>query len=146
MNERAEKAAVDIEKINSRIMTGKFQCKGADLTIICHHAPQSECKGGVPEKQRHWNHVEKIAQNISKEKVVMIVGDTNARLHGRKNELEEAVIGNHCFAENRSLIDAQKETEAENREELVDFCIKNGFVVSNTYSGSHPAKSVHIAR
>jgi hypothetical protein len=77
--------------------------------------------------------LEKQVNHISKEKATIIVGDANARLHGRLNELEEEIIGNYCFQASRDNINRLREDEATNRQELVDFCLKNGYVVSNSF-------------
>ena len=133
-----QNATVDIEKIDSRLMKAKFSCKGADLNIINHHAPQSLCS--ETEKHRHWHKLEMHANRIPHAQPVIIVGDTNARLHGRLNDVEEEVIGKHCFHPSMDNIRNLQEEEMYNRQELVDFCIKNGYVVSNSYFKKKPQK------
>ena len=111
-----------MERTNSRIMHAKFECEGTSLNIINHHAPQSGTH--ISHKHRHWRTLEKMSQTISNKQCTIIVGDTNARLHGRMNETEHEIIGKHCFEVGRENICSLKDEELDNREELVDFCIK----------------------
>ena len=119
-------------------MTAKFSCQGYDQHIINHHAPQSGCPNGGNHK--HWGKLEKALNKVPSTCPVIIPGDTNARLYGRMNELEEEAIGPHAFCLNKEHIHQLKSEEFENRQELVDFCIKNGLVISNTFFEKQPRK------
>ena len=61
-----------------------------------------------------------------------IVGDINARLHGSTCEAEDEIMGRHVFGYGPQHVRTLVESQRDNRQCLVDFCIANQFVVSNT--------------
>ena len=61
-----------------------------------------------------------------------ILGDTNARLHGSTCVAEDEIMGRHVFGYGPQHVRTLAESQRDNRQCLVDFCIANHCVVSNT--------------
>ena len=65
--------------------------------------------------------------------IVIQVGDWNARAQKVTNKYERQAIGKHTFNQERVTLRTQGEEAAESRMKLIDYCIKNGLQISNTY-------------
>ncbi len=69
----------------------------------------------------------------------MIFGDLNARIHSRLNG-EEPWIGEHVFGRGKEYIESQNEEGLENREQMMDCCMSNGYMVMSTLLHIHRTK------
>ena len=84
------------------------------------------------ERTRYYNNLE---GNIREEKQhvrLFLLGDFNARLHGRR-EGEEQVLGKHIFGKGIEYAEKRREDkQVLNRDLLMELSIPNGLVVLNT--------------
>ena len=103
---------------------------GPDICLINHYAPHS----GRPldEKAQHWDNLQQIVRTRSQAIPTFIVGDTSARLHGSTSEVEDQVMGTHVFGHGAQHVPNLPESQRDSRQCLVDFCVANDYVVSNT--------------
>ena len=115
---------------SSRFIEIIFQNHGPDIRFINHYAPHS----GRPheEKTHHWETLQNILDRQSRNIPTYILGDTNARLHGRISEVENECVGRHVFGFGAQHVHNLAEEQRENRQLLIDFCVFNDFTVMNT--------------
>ena len=116
---------------NGRLIELHLHNKGPDICILNHYAPHSAKPSG--EKDTHWGLLTQITQARSCCMPTFVVGDANARLHGRAHEIEETVVGPHVFGWGQGFVTRLPEEQLENRQLMIDFCIANDFIISNTF-------------
>ena len=116
---------------NGRIIELCLKNHGPDIRIVNHYAPHSARP--TAEKDSHWNLLHQITQTQRLHVPTIVLGDANARLHGRLNEIEKSVVGPHVFGFGNDFIDSLPEDQKENRQFLVDYCIANEFIVTNIF-------------
>ena len=116
---------------NGRIIELCLKNHGPDIRIVNHYAPHSARP--TAEKDSHWNLLHQITQTQRLHVPTIVLGDANARLHGRLNEIEESVVGPHVFGFGNDFINSLPEDQKENHQFLVDYCIANEFIVTNTF-------------
>ena len=123
---------------NSRIVELSLHSQGPDICVLNQYAPHS----GRPtdEKHHHWEQLQEIVANKPRQTPTYIWGDCNARLHGRVSVEEERVVGAHVFGVGPAHVQEMPEDQRENRQCLIDFCLENDYVVSNTFFAKHEAK------
>ena len=116
---------------SSRLMEIRLRNHGPDICLINHYAPHS----GRPldEKTQHWDNLQEMVHARSQAIPTFILGDTNARLHGSTCVAEDKIMGRHVFGYGPQHVRTLAESQRDNRQCLVDFCIANHFVVSNTF-------------
>ena len=114
----------------SRFIEIILQNHGPDIRLINHYAPHS----GRPheEKTHHWETLENILDHHSRTIPTYILGDANARIHGRISEIENECVGRHVFGFGAQHVHALTEEQRENRQLLIDFCVFNDIMVMNT--------------
>ena len=85
---------VDYSMHSDRIISLKLSVKGRLLHVVCHYAPH----GGYDTnaKEAHWELLNHIVEKLDKRNPKIIMGDCNARLHGRR-DYEGDVIGPVTF-------------------------------------------------
>ena len=106
-----------------------------------HHKPTRPTKWGITTaKTKTLETAGRPHTENHKKQCTLVIGDTNARLHGHMSEVEKAIIGPHCFEPSRLNTQGSKEEELDNRQELVDFCLKAG-TYCQTLSSKHPTNT-----
>ena len=116
---------------NGRIIKLHIRNQGPNIRIINHYAPHSARP--FAEKDHQWNLLHSITDTQTANMPTFVVGDTNARLHGRVSGLEETIVGSHVFGWGNFFVDYLSDEQRENRQFLIDFCTANEFIVSNTF-------------
>jgi len=111
------------------------------IAIICTYIPQS----GRPKTAR-TQAFEVLARAIEKAEtkgVVLVLGDFNARLHGRL-KAEQGVLGPHIYGSGvaRLTRPARGFGEKSNRDLLIDMCIEHGMRVMNTWFSKPDCRKV----
>ena len=121
----------DCNPHSSRLIELSLHNHGPDIHIVNHYAPHS----GRPleEKTQHWDTLQEVVRARSRSLPTFILGDTNARVHGSTEAVEDQVIGRHVFGHGALHVRNLPEAQRENRQCLIDFCITNEYVLSNTF-------------
>ena len=88
---------------NGRIIELHIRNQGPNIRIINHYAPHSARP--FAEKNHHWNLLHSITETQTANMPTFVVGDTNARLHGRVSGLEETTVGSHVFGWGNFFVD-----------------------------------------
>jgi hypothetical protein len=116
---------------NGKLMEILIANSGPTIRIINHHAPHS---GRPPEeKDNHWEAIQTLSDRSGIDMPTYIIGDTNARIHGPINDMEELIIGKHTFGKGPEHVPNLPPEQRENRQALIDFCVKNEYNITNTY-------------
>ena len=121
--------------MHSRLASVTLLLQAGELSIVNAPAPHN----ARPEGERH-DFFEELQQLVDKAQVkrpFAIVGDFNARLHGRLMG-EEDVIGSYVYGEGWRFIGE----DTDNRQLLADFCKSNELLISNKWFTHPPGKQV----
>lgn len=116
---------------NGRIIEIKIANSGPDICLISHYAPHSGRP--VAENEKHWDNLQQILSTKTRQAPVILLGDTNARIHGRVSDIEGSVVGRHVFGHGNHYVQELPEEQRENRQMLMDFCISNNLIISNSF-------------
>ena len=129
---------------NGRIIEIKIANSGPDIFLIRHYAPHSGRP--VAEKEKHWDNLQQILSTKTRQAPVILLGDTNAHIHGRVSDIEGSVVGRHVFGHGNHYVQELPEEQRENRQMLMDFCISNNLTISNTFSEKRIPENVHLKK
>ena len=94
--------------------------------------------GEEDTKDEMWEQLSSLTTNHHK--LQIILGDLNARLHGRLDDGEEEIMGQHIFGKGRQHVHQMPDNQFFNRQNLVEFCMEQEFVISNTLFDKPPNK------
>ena len=108
----------------------KLRTHSNPLNIVNTYAPQNARP--ICEKQKYYKELEDTIEGNGTNSMDMICSDMNARIHSRLNG-EEPWIGEHVFGGGEDYLESQNEEGLENREQLIDFCMSNDYLVMNTF-------------
>ena len=120
------------EAISSRIVTVRIRCRPIPITIIAVYAPVNPSNGSKAENEACDEFYQALQSSIDKTDkgdIILLMGDFNARVGPEQASSPHSAIGKHA-------IDKQNQ----NGRRLVDFCLLNEFIVTNTF---FPHKKVH---
>ena len=115
---------------NSRIIEIKFGNHGSNMRFVNQYAPRS--RRPSEEKHAHWEYIQELIHSQPRQIPTFILGDANARLHGRTCLEEEQITGPHIFGLGNHHVPSLPDEQAENRQCLVDVCIANKYFISIT--------------
>ena len=115
----------------------KIEAKGMNYTFINAYAPHSARPAN--EKQMFWNKLESRCNQIQRKSPTYIIGDFNARLYGRQIS-EHDIMGPFIFGPGTLALSQMTPDMMENRQNIVDFCKFNGYILSGTYFEKHVSK------
>ena len=110
---------------SGRILALNFKLGGNEGSwgIISVYGPTSQCS--TDQKDRFWNELQETYDFFSKDQIVHVIGDFNARVGSRRqqdcSDIQEA-IGPHGLGKRN-----------ENGERLINFCIANKLRVEHTF-------------
>ena len=110
---------------SGRILALNFKLGGKEGSwgIISVYGPTSQCS--TDQKDRFWNELQETYDFFSKDQIVHVIGDFNARVGSRRqqdcSDIQEA-IGPHGLGKRN-----------ENGERLINFCIANKLRVEHTF-------------
>ncbi|CAF2594900.1 unnamed protein product [Rotaria sp. Silwood2] len=120
------------KSVNSRIVTVRIKCQPIPITVIAVYAPVNPSNGlkaDVEACDEFYKALQSSIDNTNKGDIILIMGDFNARVGVEQTSSAQTVVGKHA-------VDKQNQ----NGRRLVDFCLFNGFVITNTF---FPHKPVH---
>ena len=80
-----------------------------------------------------------VADRMMKNTPCFIVGDMNARIHGRQVS-EFDIMGHHTFGRDAGYVQEMPGDQLENRQYLIDFCRYNNYIITSTYFSKPPQK------
>jgi len=127
-NQHIAKRVLGYNPINDRLISMRLQAKPINITIIQVYAPTTSATDDVIEE--FYNQLQDTLDTASKRDVVLVIGDFNAKIGaGHCHEEEKAAIGKFGLGERNKRGDS-----------LVDFCIGNELVVTNTLFQQHPRR------
>ena len=118
--------------VNSRIVTVRIKCRPIPITVIAVYAPvnpSNSSKADIEACDEFYKTLQSSIDNTNKGDIILIMGDFNARVGLEQASSAHNVVGKHA-------VDKQNQ----NGRRLVDFCLYNEFVITNTF---FPHKSVH---
>lgn len=103
--------------VSPRNMLIKFRAKPFDISIIQTYAPTTDYS--EEEIEEYYEEIQNIMKNVKSTEVLIIMGDFNAKVgKGR----EEDIVGHFGLGERN-----------ERGERLVQFCIENNLMITNTF-------------
>lgn len=111
--------------VNSRIVTVRIKCRLISITVIAVYAPVNPSNGSKTEVEasdEFYKALQSSIDNTNKGDIILIMGDFNARVGVEQTTSAPSVVGKHT-------VDKQNQ----NGRRLVDFCLFNGFVITNTF-------------
>ncbi|CAF4408867.1 unnamed protein product [Rotaria sp. Silwood2] len=120
------------EAVSSRIVTLRIECRLVPITIIAVYAPidpSNGVKNNIETCDEFYKTLQATIDKTRKSDMIMIRGDFNARVGVEQANSAGGTVGKHA-------IDKQNQ----NGRRLVDFCLFNSFIVTNTF---FPYKTVH---
>ncbi|CAF3849768.1 unnamed protein product, partial [Rotaria sp. Silwood1] len=120
------------EAVSSRIVTVRIECRPVPITIIAVYAPinpSNGVKNDIETCDEFYKTLQATIDKTHKSDMIMIMGDFNARVGVEQANTAGGTVGKHA-------IDKQNQ----NGRRLVDFCLFNSFIVTNTF---FPHKAVH---
>ncbi|CAF4625792.1 unnamed protein product, partial [Rotaria sp. Silwood2] len=120
------------EAVSSRIVTVRIECRPVTITIIAVYAPinpSNGVKNDIETCDEFYKILQETIDKTHKSDMIMIMGDFNARVGVEQANTAGGTVGKHA-------IDKQNQ----NGSRLVDFCLFNSFIVTNTF---FPHKTVH---
>ena len=98
--------------------------------MVCHYAPHGEYS--TIAKECHWGLLNTIIEELDKRNPKLVIGDCNARLHGRR-DYETDVIGPVIFGRGVAYLEKMRSKYKENKEFLVSFCREHDLKIMNTW-------------
>ncbi|CAM4847414.1 unnamed protein product, partial [Rotaria magnacalcarata] len=110
--------------VNSTILAVRIKCQPIPITIIAVYAPVNPSNGlkaDIEARDEFYKALQSTIDNTNKGDIILIMGDFNARIGVEQASSAQSVVGKHA-------IDKQNQ----NSRRLVDFCLFNGFVITNT--------------
>ena len=110
------------------------------MHIISHYAPH----GGydIKTKESHWELLNDVLGRLDKRNPKLIIGDCNARIHGRR-DYEGNIIGPVIFGRGVEYLENKVQHKfKENHELLLSFCREHELRVMNTWRDNPPSKLV----
>ncbi|CAF4314787.1 unnamed protein product, partial [Rotaria sp. Silwood2] len=120
------------EAVSSRLVTVRIECRPVPITIIAVYAPinpSNGVKNDIETCDEFYKILQATIDKTHKSDMIMIMGDFNARVGVEQANTAGGTVGKHA-------IDKQNQ----NGRRLVDFCLFNSFIVTNTF---FPHKAVH---
>lgn len=114
--------------INSRIVTVRLQCKPVNITIIAIYSPinRTNDQKENEEVDGFYEDLQQVVNDTPKTDLLLIIGDFNARVQANTNMLH-GPVGPYS-------VDKMNE----NGERLVDFCLMNDLIITNTFYKHKP--------
>ena len=129
---------------DGRLMVVGLNMAPRMLSLVTVYVPQSR----RPEEERTgpFEELSKVVGRCAKKGVVMVMGDCNARIHGRLQS-EMSILGPHTWGwgVEKVLIPNWGEGERPNRDLLMELCTQHDLVVSNTWFCKSEEKKVTYA-
>ena len=119
LKEKLTENVLEVKRVTDRLMGLKVEVEGVMLNVVCAYAPQVGCE--MEEKDRFWQDMDGIVENLPREEQVIIGADFNGHV-GEGNCGDEKVLGKHGFKQRN-----------EEGQMIVDFAKRMELGVINTY-------------
>jgi len=112
------------EAISERILLVRLESKPVNVTLISTYFPVNPNgqKGAAESVDAFYNKLQSTIENISKEDMILIMGDFNARVAAQQHQTARGIIGPHTV-----------DRINENGQRLFHFCSINDLVICNTF-------------
>ena len=128
----------DIEPIDDRLIY--ITLRGSlNTTIINTYMPPADRP--QVEKQKAYENLHKITRERKNKGPIYILGDFNSRLIYPTNEVEERIMGNHTLHQNGAAIENLTDEMMDNRDLLIEYCVRHELKVTNTMYRKPPNKT-----
>jgi exonuclease III len=121
-----------LEAVSSRIVTVRIACRPIPITVIAVYAPVNPSNGlkaDIEASDEFYQTLQSSIDKTDKADIILIMGDFNTRVGQEQTKSAHSAVGKHA-------VDKQNQ----NGRRLVDFCLFNEFIVTNTF---FPHKRVH---
>ena len=109
-----------------------------EITIVAAYMPPADRP--TEEKETAYNQLQQIVDRRKNKGPVYIIGDWNARLIYPNTDEEHAIMGKHTLHENAEWLGRHTEGMKEHRDMMIEFCITNELMVTNTMYRKTPNK------
>ena len=119
------KAVLGYNPVNERLISIRIQAQPMNITVIQAYAPTSDADENMT--QTFYDQLQDILDNTPQKDVTIVMGDFNAKV-GSNNGVN-GVMGPYGLGE-----------QNEAGQKLIDFCISNELVITNTLFKQHPRR------
>jgi exonuclease III len=112
------------EAVSDRIITARLKCHPVAITIIAVYSPTNPPSGqstATDAADAFYTDLQQTIDKISKNDMVLIMGDLNARVSQQQHLDGSSVVGKHAVDDLN-----------ENGQRLIDFCSINDLIIANT--------------
>ena len=120
--------AARLTQVNDRIITITLDAI-TPIALISVYAPPSERT--TKEKEEFYKALYKEWQSHKSKGPVIILGDVNAKLQTKLNEMETG-IGKHTFNPSNITLETVSDEVIENRQNLINFMAESNMFAANT--------------
>ena len=128
ISQEAQRSLMEWMPVSSRVISARFYSRFKKITIIQAYAPTNDAT--PEEKDDFYHQLQTTTDRCNKNDIVIVMGDTNAKVGDDNSEMEE-VIGRHGLG-----------SRNDNGERLCEYCSINGLVITGT---CFPHKDIHKA-
>lgn len=116
------------EAVNSRILTIRIICRPIPITVYAPVNPSNGSKVDIEACDEFYKAQSTIDKTV-KGDIILTMGDFSARVGLEQTKSTQNIVGKYAVGE-----------QNQNGQRLIDFCLFNEFVVTNTF---FPHKRVH---
>lgn len=117
ISKKLAKDIKDWQPINERFIRADIKIKGYDMSIIAVYAPSND--ETIAIKDDHDNTLHEILDNIGNKKEIILLGDFNAHVGAKRNDI---IVGPHGDPDIN-----------DNGERLTDLCLHHSLQIKNGY-------------
>ena len=126
VGKNTKKSVLGYNPVSERVITIRLQANPVNFTIVQVYAPTSAADEATVDE--FYQQVQEVLDKIPQKDVTIVMGDLNAKVGN--DVVVTSVMGRHGLG---------KQNEA--GEKLVDFCINNNLVITNTRYSHHPRRN-----
>ncbi|CAF4329403.1 unnamed protein product [Rotaria sp. Silwood2] len=111
------------EAVNERIVKIRMYCAPINVTYIAVYAPVNSYNKSMADKcDQFYLQLQETIDKVPKEDMIVLMGDFNARVGKQEHLTMPQIVGPHAV-----------DVKNENGIRLIDFCLTNNIVISNTF-------------
>ncbi|CAE7263960.1 unnamed protein product [Symbiodinium natans] len=131
----AKRALLRTLPSSSKVAGISLHTGAGEFSVITGHAPHNQHTEET--KQAFYDELNQLIEKVENRGPYLIMGDFNARIHGRMHD-EDLVLGPHLYGKGVGSVGG----ELDNRSFLINCCVQNQLLVSNTWFKHNSAKQV----
>lgn len=120
---------------SSKVAGISLHTGAGEFSVITGHAPHNQHTEET--KQAFYDELNQLVDKVEYRGPYLIMGDFNARIHGRLHD-EDVVLGPHLYGKGVGSAGG----ESDNRSFLMNCCVQNQLLVSNTWFKHSSARQV----